>query len=362
MSQPKPDGDRSARTTHGTEPPELFSAPRMPSTKPWLPLVLGGAGVALSFLPMQLFDSDASLWLFVAALYGVMGTAWALSTTPARRFRRSLRLRLPWKRDAWVTRTLLERWSAAGILAPEAASHADVRRFEQQYQVVLPDDLRDYFTSINGTKDGWSGRHDEHAIRFWHLHQVQTFKEEGLSEDPQADRTFVFARYWFGFASYGVRLSTDASAPTPVVARFPYGEFEVAQTFREFVIRYLLDDLSVLFPDFVVIADDNGIGAEHDGIASYAVMWSDVQEIQVVVNHSNEEESECAASWVISSCRASIPFIAPVDTVAGGNVLRTRIRALDGFDDRAFQAAREAEQRNETGSFVVWRSPDTMSS
>ena len=254
------------------------------------------------------------------------------------------------------TQALLEHWRAAGILSPEAASNEDVKRFELQYDVVLTDDLRDYFTSVNGTKHGWNGRDDEHAIGFWHLHQVRTFEEEGISEDEDAGRTFVLAKYWFGFATYGVRLSNDSAAPTPVVARFPYGQFEVAPTFREFVARYLLGDLSVLFPEFVVIADDHGIGAEKDGVVSYSVMWSDMEEILIAVTSPNDERNECEACWVISSFPASMPFIAPVDTVAGGNVLRMRIRSLEGFDEEAFQAARTAEQRREAGSFVVWRS------
>jgi hypothetical protein len=35
-----------------------------------------------------------------------------------------------------------------------------------------------------------------------------------------------------------------------------------------------------------------------------------------------------------------------------------RIRSLEGFDEAALRAARDAEQRCEPGSFVVWRSQD----
>ena len=336
-----------------TERPELFSSPRMPPTRPWLPLLLGAVGTTLSLVLTQLFESDESRWLVLGGVYAAMFLAWAISTKPARGLWRRLRLSVPWKGDTLVTTALLEHWKAAGILAPEAAGNDDVRRFERQYRVVLPDDLRDYFTSVNGTKHGWNGQDDEHAIGFWHLHQVRTFEEEGISDDDDAGCTFIFAKYAFGFATYGVRLSENASEPTSVVARFPYGQFKVAQTFREFVIRYLLGDLSVLFPEFVVIADDHGIGAESGGVVSYSVKWSDVDEIHIAVTRSNDEGNECAACWVISDLTTSMPFIAPVDTVAGGNVLRSRIRSLDAFDEVAFQAARGAEQRGETGSFVV---------
>lgn len=349
-------GEPLADVAKEIEAPELFSSPRLPATRPWLPLLLGAVCTVVSLLGVQLLESDVSRWLFPAGVYGLMGALWALSTKPAQSIRRRLRLRLPWKRDTLVTRALLEHWRSAGILAAEAAGHEDVRRFEQHYGVALPDDLRDYFISINGTKYGWNGRDDDYAIGFWHLHQVRTFEEERISDDDDAARTFVLGKFWFGFATYGVRLSADSSEPTPVVARFPYGEFEVAPTVREFFGRYLLGDLSVLFPEFVVLADDHGIGAERDGVVSYAVMWSDVEEIAVEVTGAGDENDECVACWIISSQRGTIPFVAPVDTVAGGNVLRRRIRSLDGFDDAEFQAARAAEQRGEAGSFVVWRS------
>jgi hypothetical protein len=322
---------------------------------PWLPLLIGVPAVAVALLWSQLFRSDTARWLFLAAIYGVLGLSWAMSTAPAIMLRRKLRLRLPWKRDSLVIRALFEKWQVAGILAPQPASIDDVRRFEREYGVVLPNDVRDYFTSINGTKRGWNGQDDEHALGFWHLHQVRTFAEEGISDDPDVVSTFVFAEYAFRFAVYGVRLSADPAAPTAVVARFPYGRFEVAATFSEFLLRYLLDDLSVLFPEFVVVADDTGIGAEKDGVVSYVVTWPDVREIGIEIVGADEEPRESIAYWVISGHRETMPFMAPLDTVAGGNVVRARIRSLKGFDDVAFQSARSAEARGESGRFVVWR-------
>ena len=46
---------------------------------------------------------------------------------------------------------------------------------------------------------------------------------------------------------------------------------------------------------------------------------------------------------VISGARAATPFIAPFYTVAGGNVVGNRIRALEGFDEAGFEAARDGK-------------------
>jgi hypothetical protein len=152
-----------------------------------------------------------------------------------------------------------------------------------------------------------------------------------------------------------VCLSADPSAPTPVVARLPYGQVRVAETFGEFLARYVLDDQTVLFPSFAVVADETGIGSEDEGRIFYVVRWSDVQQIEVQVVGAHDEPGEPVFIWVVSGRPGTKTFVAPVDTVAGGHIVRATIRSLPGFDEPAFAAARETESRGEAGTFVVWR-------
>jgi hypothetical protein len=324
----------------------------MPSSSPWLTLIVGVAVTLLSFLPNLLFQSRS--WLVVSALWGVVGVLTLVRTRGMQALVRRTRVRFQPRGAAPVLRVLHARWEAAGILSPRGATAGDIRRFEHEYGVVLPDDVRAYFATINGTARGEAGRDDEDLVGFWHLDQVRTFAETHVATDAEAHRTFAFADYLCRFAVFGIRLSDDVTAPTRVVARFPYGQFDIASTFGEFLTRYVLDDL-VLLPAFSVVADDEGLGAEVDGVVSYVVHWPDVHRIDVEVVVAKDLPAESILVWVIAGEAALHPFVAPVDTVAGGHIVRAKILSLPGFDESAFAAARSAEARCEAGTFTVWR-------
>src|SRR5688572_12386633 len=53
--------------------------------------------------------------------------------------------------------------------------------------------------------------------------------------------------------------------------------------------------------------------------------------------------AEAVLFWIVAGRPDATPFMAPVDTVAGGRVVRDRIRSLPGFDEAALAAARDAE-------------------
>jgi hypothetical protein len=321
----------------------------MPHVRPSLLLWIGASVVFLLLLESALVPETAR-WLILVGAWVVILLQWVRLTSPAQRLLRRRRARLAGP----VIEALYGRWEAAGILARHPASADDIARFERENGVVLPAAMRAYFTTINGTSQGEVGQDDEYSVGFWHLDQVRTFAGTHIRFHEAADRTFAFADCFTRMTAYGVRLSSDAAATTPIVARFPYGEFQMASTFEEFLTRYVLGDTSVLSPEFTAVADDHGIGSEAGGPVSYVMRWSDVERIEVVTA-LDATETAAMAYWVVTGAPNSPPFIAPVDTVAGGHLLRARICSLDGFDDSAFQAAREAEARGENGTFVVWR-------
>lgn len=303
----------------------------------------------LSFLPDWIhfgFLAGATLWCLLD---------WFFQTEPVRRFLRESRLRRAGGDTAPVLKALYAHWDAGGILSSEAATLSDVKAFEQQYGVTLPDDMRTYFRTVNGTRKGEAGRDDERGIGFWHLAQVRTFQEAHVSEAPGADCIFAFADHSLGAVTYGIRLSADGEEPAPVFGSFSLGLVQIAPSFGEFLTRYATGNPSALFPRIVTVADDEGIGAELDGVVTYSVRWVDVRVIfvQVLVVDGTAD-----AVWVIEHEGAWRPFVTPVDLVGGSRDLRTYIRSMVGFDEAAFLAARDAEARGTGGSFIVWRQPD----
>ena len=145
-----------------------------------------------------------------------------------------------------------DRWAARGILNDSPASNSDIAAFEQRYGVVLPVDLRTYFTKLNGTAIGASGMEDENLLGFWHLDQVRTFAEElspNADKIPEAGGVFVIADHSIWVYAFGIKLSADPGAPTPIVVDLGKPYHQVAPSFSAFLEGYLRGDSDMIYPD-----------------------------------------------------------------------------------------------------------------
>ena len=128
-----------------------------------------------------------------------------------------------------VIEALRERWRTQGILNERRATEEELTAFEARYNVVLPPDLRCYFATVNGTASGQYGMDDQDLLGFWHLDQVHPFAEESILlaiRDPRARHTFAFADYSIWCFGFGIQLSGDPTAATPVVADVEYAPAE----------------------------------------------------------------------------------------------------------------------------------------
>jgi hypothetical protein len=149
--------------------------------------------------------------------------------------------------------TLRERWKDQGILNEQPATEAEIEAFEAHHNVVLPPDLRFYFLTVNGTRDGRISLDDEHMIGFWHLDQVVTFAEEnagGGMGNPDALRTFAIADQLIWSFGFGVQFSSDAAATTLIVSDGGTNHiYPVTASFTEFIEGYLRNDLRIIYAD-----------------------------------------------------------------------------------------------------------------
>jgi hypothetical protein len=150
-----------------------------------------------------------------------------------------------------VIDALRERWRAQGILNEHHATEAELVAFEARYNVVLPADLRHYFATVNGTALGQYGMDDSDLLGFWHLDQVHTFAEERMTsgdQDAGARHTFAFADHSIWCFGFGIQLSSNRIAATPIVCDVGVPLQKVAESFAEFISRYLLGDEDVIYP------------------------------------------------------------------------------------------------------------------
>ena len=137
---------------------------------------------------------------------------------------------------------LRERWDQAGIANPEPATEQALIEFEQRCGVRLGPVIREYFSVLNGTKNGHNSMEDEATTSFWHLDQI------GTGERRDAATLFVFADYIISCWVWSVQLSDDRNDPNPVFISTKGGWTKVADSFEEFLNAYADKNPEVLFP------------------------------------------------------------------------------------------------------------------
>ena len=147
--------------------------------------------------------------------------------------------------------SLRQRWTAQGIVHDQPASETDVLAFEERYGVVLPPDLREYFTTLNGTAVGAYGMQDEHLVGFWHLDEVRTFAElaDRADSPKEALHTFAIADHSIWVYGYGIQLCANPTTTTPVVVDITVPYPTVSPSFTDFLSAYLREDEHVIYPE-----------------------------------------------------------------------------------------------------------------
>lgn len=122
--------------------------------------------------------------------------------------------------------------------------------FEAKNHLYLPADFREYLRRCNGCNyDDWHDSHDEVGdvrglMEFFPFETMELIRgTEGTSATSDLERVsayLCFADYLIGSHLYGIRLSSDPAALTPVVAWFgPSDLLQVASSFTEFVGIYV---------------------------------------------------------------------------------------------------------------------------
>jgi hypothetical protein len=133
---------------------------------------------------------------------------------------------------------------------PRGATTNEIAAFEAKYRIILPSDVREYFTAADGTGDDM----DEGLYRFWPLSEVQPVHDVLVSDRfTYPDRfaypdCFVFADHCINCWDYAVRLTKDAKQPAPVfrVTGADQPGEQMASSFREFMERYAENPDSII--------------------------------------------------------------------------------------------------------------------
>lgn len=127
--------------------------------------------------------------------------------------------------------------------------------FPDKNDLVLSDELRQYFLNINGYKN----EYDDNFFRFFSLEHFKSIEEyfadwNGIPAYKDLFKSlanyndyYIIADYQCYFTVYLVLLSHKATCFTPVIAAIGGDYKKVANSFSDFIVRYLKNPDDLLF-------------------------------------------------------------------------------------------------------------------
>lgn len=123
-----------------------------------------------------------------------------------------------------------------------------IQQFEARYKVSLPDDMRDYFATVNGMVEALCQDQDQNGFCYWPLKRVKTVIEVAKYLRNKsfvfrgAESFFVFSDYLSWCWGYAIRLSQNRSEGNDVILLCCRNPIKIANSFSEFIELYLVDD------------------------------------------------------------------------------------------------------------------------
>jgi len=150
-----------------------------------------------------------------------------------------------------ATEQLLKHWQAQRLPISAGVTESELTRFESDYALRLPEDLREYFVRLNGMVQRGGCDVDQEGFAFWPLERFRPLPvvcvESGVTvpiiEGPES--YFVFADYFQWSWAYAIRLGTAWENAVVLVGAEKVEV--VGSSFTEFVRHYVVDS-AVLYP------------------------------------------------------------------------------------------------------------------
>jgi hypothetical protein len=140
-----------------------------------------------------------------------------------------------------VGESLRRHWASNNVEINGGVSEAQLSAFEHKYDVTVPQELRDYFLSVNGMP---SDVVDTEMIRFWMLEELgplpelaPDFADPRYIENPES--VFLFADYSIWAHAYAIRLTKAVTESNEIFIIGPKSPLLLCGSFSDFVDRYL---------------------------------------------------------------------------------------------------------------------------
>jgi hypothetical protein len=153
-----------------------------------------------------------------------------------------------------ILNSLKESFINENIRSRSLATEGDLRRFMDVHNIHLPEDLGEFFETINGT----DSKYDENFFQFYSLENFKAIEDryldwEGIPDFkavlkvlPDYQNVFVIADYSIHVISYSIRLFPAQSSENDVYAICGPDYKRVARSFTEFITTYMSNISSLM--------------------------------------------------------------------------------------------------------------------
>jgi hypothetical protein len=153
-----------------------------------------------------------------------------------------------WHKEKSLAQRLAMKWRKGGLVIRAGATPRQLSEFEAKYGVVISDDLREYFATVDGMDDNELDFGDNH---FWALSKLRRVEEElaeGHAERFAYAGCFVFVDHLLWCCAWAVRIESYPSELSGPVFQLGSGEPRppMAPNFRQFLELYLAKPINIL--------------------------------------------------------------------------------------------------------------------
>jgi SMI1 / KNR4 family (SUKH-1) len=142
---------------------------------------------------------------------------------------------------------LIAKWKAAKVPIQSPCTETEINAFESRFAVTVPDDLKHFLILANGTS---SLVLDNDGYAFWSLNEFKPVSsmehQESINWPEDTKKYFCFMDWLLNSDVFAISLYPNQSGTNPIIRVFDKSQTVLAQSFTDFVEKYLAN------PDFAL--------------------------------------------------------------------------------------------------------------
>lgn len=151
-----------------------------------------------------------------------------------------------------MLKKLKEKWEVEGVNGFYPADIDSIQTFQSKNNIVLPNDLKEYFKVLNGTREEYT----DELYEFYSINRIKKVSEESqdwkgvpnhqfLVKLNDTRNLFVFANFNFNLFAYAINLYQEEIDINEVYVLCGEEYKKIANTFSDFLNLYLNDSVEL---------------------------------------------------------------------------------------------------------------------